>query len=401
MKSLKIRDKDFTTLYMSSDNLSLSKIFPAAKPAEPPAEDAKPPASKFEISVGLSDSLLVVSDSTEAIDKILGRVARGMAPALEESAVFQADYGARLRESPIYFWLNTKSLMDFFVKAPAAKAPADAPDEAATAATGLESFFSATGLRNLTSASLSYKRYPEGDCTLFFLGVPEGKRPALLNIFAAEAKDSAPPSFVPADVTKFWRWRLNVARSWNALESMLKGVVPAQYMVYLNTMFMAGKDKDEHYDLKSELLNNLGDNMISYVKAPKASPMADLRSPPTLFLLASPNPDKLAAASKVLLGVFTLGAPITDREFLGRTIHTMTPPSLTTNAPPSGLSFSASGGYVAFSSDPATLENTLRRDTKSKALADLPDLTDAAQKVGGTRTGLFASKREPNHAPCI
>jgi hypothetical protein len=382
MKSQKIRQTDFTTLMVSPGDLSSKKIFPGLKPSEPSDDDtADSHAKNIEITVGQSDSLLLVSTSTEAIDKILSRQAGGLLPPLEEEPAFQADYGARLRQSPFYVWLNTKALTELM-----SKPPAGAEDDAAADATRMNTLFSATGLMDLTSASISYQSFREGHVVQLFLAVPEEKRPALLKILAAEAKDSGPPSFVPADAVKFWRWRLNIAHSWNALEAL----VPPQYVAGLNAMFsLAGKDKDEHYDLKSELLNNLGDDIISYEKPPKSATLANVKSPPTLFLLASPNPDKLAAALKVLLPIPFQGAPIKDREFLGRTIYTAAP-ATTEGATGSGISFSASGGYVAISPDPAMLEEYLRSsNNKGKALLDMPGLAEAAQKVGGMGTGLF------------
>jgi hypothetical protein len=52
------------------------------------------------------------------------------------------------------------------------------------------------------------------------------------------------------------------------------------------------------------------------------------------------------------------------------------------------ISYSASGGYVAFSSDTATLEEFLRGNVE-KPLRETAGLTEAAQKVGGLGTGLF------------
>jgi len=308
-----------------------------------------------------------------------------MVPPLEELPAFQADYGARLRESPFYVWLNVKALLDLISK----------PSEAADGPSRVAAVFSATGMGNLSAASLSYKHYPQGDCAQLFLAVPEEKRPALLKIFAADAKDASPPPFVPADAVKFWRWRLNIPRSWKMAEAMLADLVSPQVVAQINMFFgMAGKDKDEHYDLKSELLNNLGDDIICYAKAPNANTLADLRSRPTLYLLASPNPDKLTAAIKVLLAIPFRGAPVTDREFLGRKIYTVTSPAAGAAAA-SSFSFSASGGYVAMSDNAGMLEEYLRsNDSKTKALMDMPGLADAAQKAGGMKTGLFGYENE-------
>ncbi len=390
-KSQKIRETDFTTLIISHDDLSLKKIFPGFKAVEPADDGAAKPAPKnLELSMGQSGSLLLISDSAEAIEKVLSRQAGGMLPALQDSSAFQADYGARLRGSPMYIWLNANAMVEMITKP-----PVGVDDEDKTAAAHMETILSATGLANITSASLSYQGSPEGTFAQLFLAVPEEKRPAVLKIIAADAKDSAPPSFVPADAVKYWRWRLNIPRSWKTLEALLDDLVPPGIMAQVGAVFqMAGKDKDEHYSLKSELLDNLGDDIIGYEKAPKADKLADLRSPPALYLIGSPNADKLAAALKVLLSIPFQGAPIKDREFLGRKIYTVAPPNTQGNAP-SGVSFSASGGYLALSAEPEILEEYLRSsESKGKALMDTPGLADAAQKVGGMATGLFGFENE-------
>jgi hypothetical protein len=391
VKTQKIRSTDFTTLIISRDDFSLKKIFPGLKPTEPPDEsDAKSPPKNMELTIGQSDSLLIVSDSTDAIEKVLSRQAGGMVPPLQESPAFQGDYGARLRGSPMYIWFNLNALVEILTKPPAI-----VDEEQKDAAAHFEKILSATGLANLTSASLSYQSSPDGLFAQFFLAVPEEKRPALLKIFAADAKDSGPPAFVPADAVKYWRWRLDMARSWKTTEAILNDLVPPALMAQVSAVFaMAGKDKDEHYDLKSELLNNLGDDIIGYEKAAKATKLADLRSPPALFLIGSPNAEKLAAAFKVILSIPFQGAPIKDREFLGRKIYLAAPANPGPNAL-SAVSFSASGGYLAVSGDTEILEEYLRSsENKSKALKDVPGLADAAQKVGGMGTGLFGYQNE-------
>jgi hypothetical protein len=59
------------------------------------------------------------------------------------------------------------------------------------------------------------------------------------------------------------------------------------------------------------------------------------------------------------------------------------------------IMMAASGGYVALSMDAAILEEYLRSsETKPKPLAETPGLADAAQKVGGTATGLFGYQND-------
>jgi hypothetical protein len=95
-------------------------------------------------------------------------------------------------------------------------------------------------------------------------------------------------------------------------------------------------------------------------------------------------------------------APVKDREFLGKKIYTM---SMTPPVPPgekddddkaappasaSSLSFCASAGYVAFSSDAGMIEEFLRSaENPPKPLRGTPGLAEAAQKAGGMENGMF------------
>ena len=339
-------------------------------------------SNKVEITFGQAGSLLLVSDSIQAVEKVLSRQAGGFLPALEEQPAFQADFAARLRGAPFYAWINVKDSIDLLTKAPAA----DDDDGNAASALKPDSPLAAAGLTGLTSASFAYRSLPEGLSAQLFVGVPEAKRRGLLKAVVSEAKDANPPAFVPSDVTKFWRWRINIPHSWSQLETMLNEFNP-QYNSVINFVLQtAGKDKDENYDLKSELLGNLGDDIIHYEKAPQGNTLADLNAAPSLYLIGSPNAAKLAAALKT--GLSFMGAA-KEREFLGRQIYTLT--TVAQGAMPAhSFSFAGSGGYVALSGDSEILEEFLRsNDSKGKTLNDTAGLADAAQKAGGMGTGLF------------
>ncbi len=383
MKTRKIREVEFTTLILSSAELSWDKII--SKPKRAVAEEdtaGNASSNKVEITFGQAGSLLLVSDSIQAVEKVLSRQAGGFLPALEEQPAFQADFAARLRGAPFYAWINVKDSIDLLTKAPAA----DDDDGNAASALKPDSPLAAAGLTGLTSASFAYRSLPEGLSAQLFVGVPEAKRRGLLKAVVSEAKDSNPPAFVPSDVTKFWRWRINIPHSWSQLETMLNEFNP-QYNSVINFVLQtAGKDKDENYDLKSELLGNLGDDIIHYEKAPQGNTLADLNAAPSLYLIGSPNAAKLAAALKT--GLSFMGAA-KEREFLGRQIYTLT--TVAQGAMPAhSFSFAGSGGYVALSGDSEILEEFLRsNDSKGKTLNDTAGLADAAQKAGGMGTGLF------------
>ena len=117
MKSQKIREVDFTTLVMSSDDLSWNKILAKPKSADSGDDTSPPSTNKMEITFGQADSLLLVSDSVEAIEKVLSRQTGGLVPALEENPAFQADFVARLHGAPFYAWVNVKAAVDILTKA--------------------------------------------------------------------------------------------------------------------------------------------------------------------------------------------------------------------------------------------------------------------------------------------
>jgi hypothetical protein len=176
---------------------------------------------------------------------------------------------------------------------------------------------------------------------------------------------------------------------------------------WLNSLNMAlemantnAKEKDPGFDVRKTLIGNLGDDIITYEKAAKG---ADPKSGPSIFLLGSPKPEDLAAALKTVFTMLSPTASPTEREFLGRKIFSMPAPSLPLPmmgvgkpSAPKTLNYAASGGYVALSTDASILEEFLRSsESQKKALRETPGLSDAAQKVTSTGTGLFGYE---NHA---
>jgi hypothetical protein len=159
----------------------------------------------------------------------------------------------------------------------------------------------------------------------------------------------------------------------------------------------AGKDKDPNFDLRKNLIANLGDDVIAYEKAPKKLTLAELGSPPSLYLVGSARAEQVAAAIKAL-GAVMPQPKVKEREFLGRQVYALNlPPAQGPGGKPIErvLHYTASGGYVALSTDVSLLEEFMRSsDSASKALRDTPGLSQAAQKVGGMATGFFGYENQ-------
>jgi hypothetical protein len=406
LRTEKIRDFEFSVVSLSSNDVpaTLKEFFPQrAEVHELGDENDGKAATKSELVIGQADSLLIIGDSTKAVEKVAIRMTGGSMPALGELAAYNANHQAYFRDAPIYGWLNLKAVIDMLAKSESEKKESDAaPDP--FGAPKMDKMLAAFGVSGLRTAAFTAQSSPDGTLLQFFVGVPEANRQGFFKILAGEAKESSPPPFVPADAVKFQRWRLDGQKLWATIEKTLKDISPQ----WLNSLNMAleiantnAKEKDPGFDVRKSLIGNLGDDIITYEKAAKGS---DPKSGPSIFLLGSPKPEDLAAALK---SIFTLLNPAaaspTEREFLGRKIFSMPAPSLPLPmmgaAKPSGpktLSYSATGGYVAMSTDVSILEEFLRSsESQSKALHETAGLKDASQKVTSTGTGLFGYE---NHA---
>jgi hypothetical protein len=269
-----------------------------------------------------------------------------------------------------------------------------------------EKIVGALGLNGLKSLAMTFQDSNEGELFQVFVGAPEASRQGLLKILAGDPNETMPPGFVPADAVKFQRWRIDGKKTWATIEKMLNDISP-QMLTGVNSLLdMANnvaKDKDPGFDIRKNLLGNLGNDLITYEKSPRGKTAPELASPPSIFLVGSPNPEQFAAALKSIL-VFlsqSSGTAPEEREFLGRKVYSVKLGAMAMgmNGGSGGtlptLHYSASGGYVALSTDTALLEEFLRSgETQGKALRETTGLTDAAQRVLGPGTCLFGYENQ-------
>ena len=402
IRSEKIREVEFTTLIFNSDDFSktLEKIFPDPNAGNETLEAPKPkkPGKKLEWFLGQSDTLMVLGSNAKDIEKILINQGGGGVPPLSEQSNFAPGFNSQFRDSLGYGWIHLKPIVEAATKA-AEKAEAGKPETRGGGFPGFGKILSALGIGGLQTVSFSARDLPDGALVNFNLNIPESARKGLFKVFSFETKDANPPPFVPADAVKFSRFRLDLQKTWNTLEATIVEAMPQAAGVIKLVVDNAGKDKDPDFDLRKQLIANLGDDVVSYEKAPRKQTLADLGSAPSLILISSPKPEALASSLKALTAVMPMQGKIKERDFLGRKVYSMSLPG----APGPGggkpveksLHYAASGGFVAMSTDVATLEEFMRSgDGGGKALRDLPGLADAAQKVGGYGTGLFGFENQ-------
>jgi hypothetical protein len=400
IRSEKIRETDFTALVFKTDDLSktLDKLFPGQnegnESAGPPKD--KPAGRKVELLIGQSGSLLIMATIGKDIEKILVNQSGGSVPTLSEQANFNSSYGAQFREAQAYGWLNLKPILDAFIKSESKSSSSKKQQQMAM---NPEKIFSAVGLSSLQTLAFSLRDVSDGCLFNLTVNVPEASRSGLVKALTFPAKEAAPPPFVPNDAVKFTRWRLDLQKAFETIERTLKEAVPPLAGAISFMLDSPGKENPD-LDLRKSLFGNLGDDIISYHKAPRGQTLTDLNSPPSLTLVSSPRPEQLAGAIKTLTSLLPQQpSRIKERDFLGRKIYAL---SLPATPPPGGgkatertLNFTGSGGYLAISTDSAMLEEFLRSsEGAGKSLRDTPGLADAAQKIGGFNTGLFTYENQ-------
>jgi hypothetical protein len=413
VKTERIRDAEFTALIINSKEVSktLEKVFPGAKDDDAtddssPGSDVGKKPTTTEVLLGQSGPLLIASNNASDVETVLARLAGGMAPALAEQAVYEADYSRQFRDAPAFAWVNFASLFAGFQKQLNESLKGAQGNNALVP--GQDKLLGATGLGAVKSIAASLTASNEGSAAEVFVSAREGSRQGLLKLFVPERKESGPPPFIGSDVVKFSRWRIDGQKTWAGLENILKGISTALAGTLQMSLEAAGKDQDPNFDLKKSLIGNLGDDFISVQKGPRSNQLGDLTSPPSLFLIGSANAEQFVQGLKVATTLMPLvaGDPnLKEREFLGRKIYSIALPSTPdpdadadapkTATPQRSFHFAAAAGYAAMSSDVSILEEYLRaNEGTAKPLRELPGLNEAAQKVGGMSTGSFGYENQ-------
>lgn len=386
----------FTVVPLSSNDFA--NIFPQRAQVQELGKETKPP-KPGEIYFTQYESLLVAGNSMKVVEPVAAHLTGGNAPSINDDAVFATDKLAQFRESPTYYgWFNGVKFFNILSQIP----EDDAATPSAMPGFSKAKILGATGLGGIKSASFALRESHEGASLTLHVTSPASSRAGLLKILSVATKDSSAPAFVPAEVVKFSRFRLDGKQAWAELQKMVAAISP-QGLAGMNAAIdMANsfaQQKNPGFDLRTELMGNLGDDIITYQKAPVGDTLAALSSPPTLFLIAVSNPDETIEAIKT---VATMATPqtVAPRDFLGKKIHTISlragmNPQTHQPLPAKPLYATASGGYLALSTDTAILEEFLRSaDKPPQPLRDLPELADFAARVGGMSGGIFGYQNQ-------
>lgn len=390
VKIEKVRDVEFSSLSIDLPKDEEEDTDPDDKDSSPTKAQAG--GKKMTLLFGQVDTALLVSDSVTTLEKVVAGISGGAVSSLSEEAAFQSSESAWFRQAMAYGWMHVSPMYTL-----ASQKLGESPSEGADAmGVDPQAALKAVGLGGLKTISVAWNVDSAGSGATISMAIPEAQRTGIFKMLSASTKDSGPSPFIPADVIKFQRWRLDGQKLWATMEETLAAVSPQLNGFVQMMVAQAGKDKDPAFDLKKGLVANLGDDIITYSKAPTGNTMEDLSNPPTLMLVGSPNGEGLSAAMKSAAGAFGAGSgeESKDREFNGKKVRSLRMPA-TPGKKDSKMEMASSAGYLAMSTTPSMLEEFLRSvDGTPRSLKENAAISEAAQKVGGMGTGMFGYENQ-------
>lgn len=373
---------------------------------EPGAEPAAPPAPQT-FWLGLSDSLLIAGNQSFAVESVLARLGGG-GIALGETPDFVTAQNEFFRGADLFGWVNARRVLGALQTAAERRAAVagEAPDPFATVRP--ERLLDSAGLGRVRWAAFAVRVTPAGVLSQFRLGAPEAERKGLMGLFDGELRETLPPPFVPEDAMRFIRWRMEGPNTWATLTNALNAVTPAIMSTadwILNTAEEAGRVTNPGFDLRKQLIGNLGNDLMAFQTPPRVAGDGKPSAPPNLLLIGAQNSAEMADALKVLLAALAGGPPPQGREFYGRVIYTVTPMDEAQPAPANqryrALHLGAGGGYVLVANQAGILEDHLRAGAAPpRPLRELPGFAEAMREVvrpGTVFTG-YRNRREEQRA---
>jgi len=408
----RIRDIEVVTVLIKVDrsgptsDVSTDKGGSSNSETKNPVSDSQSESATHGQTLELSfcnvDSLLLVSTCQQDLEKVIAKLQGAGVPAVAEKTGFETARRVLPRDALAFAWTDMSGLYQMFTRA-IAKA-VEEQGSGKSGPTQIERLSLAIGLAGLKSMAFTVRRNADGTLIDLFVGVPQEERKGLFKLFSIEQKDASPPPWIPTDVVQFSRSRIDGQKSWAALESAMNEISPAVLDFLMNQLNEAMRIKDPGFDFRQYFVQNLGDDMVSYQKRYRGSTPEALSSPPAINLISSPKPEQLLEGIKAAL--LLMPPPLNniefkEREFLGKRIYSVVPPSVAFLGAASDIStaglmhLSAANGYLAFASDIAILEEFLRSaESRAKSLSELPGWNDALQLVGGCGGGFLGYQNE-------
>lgn len=379
--------KDETDAHVVREKIAGGELITLV-PAAAGKDDADSKGTKMYMAT--AGEMLVVGFERETLEKVLRRRTGATGDSLSGNPVFRADQARFFRDAKGWAWVNVARIVDLALKkAEPAKAN---PGNPFAMALDVRQILSALGLTGWKSLAVSLDYDEAGGDAEFFFNLPAGERRGLFKLFETEKRPSAPPTFIPGDVTKYARWRKDAQDLLNTLERTAAEAVPP-FAGFISMMIdQAGKAKNPDFDFRRQFIGNLGNDLISLQWAPKAFSLSAITEPPTMYLIGSGNPAALMDALVTAQSAMGMpGMKAKEGEFLGqRVVSLPAGVSIGADGKPAGPKFvhvTTGRGYLVIGTDRERVEDFIRGGSKADSLAETAGFRQAVETAGGMGTG--------------
>lgn len=378
---------------------TLEKVFP--DPMEGweslDAPKPKPQNKQIELQVGQIDSLLVMGTVKTDVEKITLAKSTKATETLENTPAFKQYLSSRPQNAILAGWLNTAELQ----KLVPFSDPNNKPNPMGFNITP-QKVLDALGLFAVKSISFSTQYANDANVVEIFIQAPQNERKGFVKILSPDPNDCSPPDFVPTNAVSYTRIRINLQNAWSTIESALEQIDPKIPNV-LNLMLQtAGKVRDPNFDWRKDLIGSLGDDIVVYKKNPAKLSVETLNTSPSLVLIGSSNPDKLASSIKFLTALSPKPPEIKETEIAGKKVSFWEEEQqgIGDKKVKRQTYLCAFNNYLAIANDKAILDEALSRSAGTASLKDFAPLKETAQKIGGMNSGLFSfvNSREQTRA---
>ena len=354
----------------------------------------------LEVFLGQSGSLMIAASTKVLATEVVAlHRAKKKGKSLKQNEDFAQRHEDQFKGALGYAWLDFSVVLEIAEEQIEKRLDPDEEQDPNPLVPTPDRVIGALGLKGLRSISVSVQQDKDGEMLHVFFDVPEAGRRGLFAMLAAPSKESGPPAFVGANVTSFGRSRHSGKELWEKFEGMITEITPAAAGV-IGVFEVSIRANDPDFNLKEQLIETLGDDFIVIEQPTKGGELNDIISPSSLFLMKSTNPAVTSKAIRTLVAA-VLPEPPEERELDGRTIYTY-PIGGAFEGAEQAVHLTSVGEYLVLSLDEKALESFLKGPNKdAKKLIDLPGLKEAADKVGGFKSGMFAYENQKPMARSI
>jgi len=297
LRTEKIRGLSFSVVTLSTNDLS--ELFGQKTPVSEIGKEQKP-QQPVDIYFTQYESLLIAANSQKLADAIAAHLTGGSVPALADEANFAADKLSQFRTPATYYgWFNGKVFFNLLAQIPDAS---DSDSDAMMPKMSVSKVLGATGLGNIRSASFAMREGRDGTVADAHISIPADDRGGILKIISLPAKDASAPGLRPRRCDQVHPhpsgWQAGLGRpAKNVRRHLATGACRHQLgRGHRNSM---AQQKDPSFDLRKNLFGNLGDDIVTYAKAPIGDSLTAMANPPDIILVSTPNADQMIQAVKV------------------------------------------------------------------------------------------------------